>query len=50
MGHSGLAQTYKVDADAIALKVKAEFAAKQKAKSDKRVESKPAAKALKKTA
>jgi ParB family transcriptional regulator, chromosome partitioning protein len=44
------AQTYKVDTDAIALKVKQDFAAKQKAKSDKRVEPKPATKALKKTA
>ena len=44
------AQAYKVDADAIALKVKQEFAAKHKAKSDKRVEPKPATKVLKKTA
>ncbi len=44
------AQTYKVDADAIALKVKQEFAAKQKAKSEKKVESKSARKTLKKTA
>jgi ParB family chromosome partitioning protein len=44
------AQTYKVDTDAIALKVKQEFAAKEKARSQKRIEPKPAAKALKKTA
>jgi ParB family chromosome partitioning protein len=44
------AQVYKVDTDAIALKVKHEFAAKEKARSDKRIEPKPAAKALKKTA
>jgi ParB family chromosome partitioning protein len=39
------AQTYKVDADAIALKVKQEFAAKAKAKVPQKVEAKPAAKA-----
>jgi ParB family chromosome partitioning protein len=44
------AQAYKVDTDAIALKVKQEFAAKEKVRSQKRVEPKPAAKALKKTA
>jgi ParB family chromosome partitioning protein len=44
------AQAYKVDTDAIALKVKQEFAAKEKARSVKKVEPKPAAKALKKTA
>jgi ParB family chromosome partitioning protein len=44
------AQVYKVDTDAIALKVKQEFAAKEKARSQKRIEPKPAAKALKKTA
>lgn len=44
------AQTYKVDTDAIALKVKHEFAAKEKAKSQKMIEPKPAAKALKRTA
>jgi ParB family chromosome partitioning protein len=44
------AQVYKVDPDAIALKVKQEFAAKEKARSQKRIEPKPAAKALKKTA
>ena len=44
------AHAYKVDTDAIALKVKQEFAAKEKAGSQKRVEPKPAAKALKKTA
>jgi len=40
------AQTYKVDTDAIALKVKQEFAAKEKAKSN----PKPIPKVLKKTA
>jgi ParB family chromosome partitioning protein len=40
------AQAYKVDTDAIALKVKQEFAAKEKAKSN----PKPIPKALKKTA
>jgi ParB family chromosome partitioning protein len=44
------AQVYKVDTDAIALKVKHEFTAKEKARSRKRIEPKPAAKALKKTA
>jgi ParB family chromosome partitioning protein len=44
------AQVYKVDTDAIALKVKHEFAVKEKARSQKRIEPKPAAKALKKTA
>ena len=44
------AQVYKVDTDAIALKVKHEFAAKEKARSEKKVEPKPAAKSLKKTA
>jgi ParB family chromosome partitioning protein len=44
------AQVYKVDTDAIALKVKQEFAAKEKVRSQKRIEPKPAAKALKKTA
>jgi ParB family chromosome partitioning protein len=44
------AQVYKVDTDAIALKVKHEFAAKEKARSVKKVELKSAAKALKKTA
>jgi ParB family chromosome partitioning protein len=44
------AQVYKVDTDAIALMVKHEFAAKEKARSEKKVEPKPAAKALKKTA
>jgi ParB family chromosome partitioning protein len=39
-----------VDTDAIALKVKQEFAAKEKAKSEKRAEPKPATKALKKMA
>jgi ParB family chromosome partitioning protein len=36
--------------DAIALKVKQEFAAKEKAKTEKKPEPKPATKALKKTA
>jgi ParB family chromosome partitioning protein len=44
------AQAYKVDSDSVALKVKQEFAAKEKARSQKRIEPKPAAKALKKTA
>jgi ParB family chromosome partitioning protein len=44
------AQVYKVDTDAIALKVKQEFAVKEKARSQKRIEPKSAAKALKKTA
>jgi len=44
------AQVYKVDTDAIALKVKQEFAAKEKARSQKRIEPKPTAIALKKTA
>jgi ParB family chromosome partitioning protein len=44
------AQVYKVDTDAIALKVKQEFAAKEKARSQKRIEPKPASKALKRTA
>jgi ParB family chromosome partitioning protein len=44
------AQVYKVDTDAIALKVKHEFAAKEKARSAAKIEPKPAAKALKKSA
>jgi ParB family chromosome partitioning protein len=44
------AQVYKVDTDAIALKVKQEFAAKEKAKSEKKAGAKPAPKPLKKTA
>jgi ParB family chromosome partitioning protein len=44
------AQAYKVDTDAIALKVKQEFATKEKAKTEKKPQPKPAAKALKKTA
>jgi ParB family chromosome partitioning protein len=44
------AQVYKVDTDAIALKMKQEFAAKEKARSQKRIEPKSTAKALKKTA
>lgn len=44
------AQTYKVDADAIALKVKQEFAAKDKAKMAKKVGPKSAPKGAKKRA
>ena len=44
------AQAYKVDTDAIALKVKHEFAAKEKARSAPKVEPKPVPKALKKSA
>ena len=44
------AQAYKVDTDAIALKVKHEFTAKEKARSAAKIEPKPALKALKKTA
>jgi ParB family chromosome partitioning protein len=44
------AQAYKVDTDAIALKVKHEFAAKEKARSAAKIEPKPATKALKKSA
>jgi ParB family chromosome partitioning protein len=44
------AQAYKVDTDAIALKVKQEFTAKEKARSAARIEPKPVPKALKKTA
>jgi ParB family chromosome partitioning protein len=44
------AQVYKVDTDAIALKVKQEFAAKEKARSQKRIEPKPAAKSPRKAA
>jgi len=44
------AAAYKVDTDAIALKVKQEFAAKEKAKTEKKVKPKPATKTLKKTA
>jgi ParB family chromosome partitioning protein len=44
------AQVYRVDTDAIALKVKCDFAAKDKAKTDKKPQSKTATKALKKTA
>ena len=44
------AQAYKVDTDAIALKVKHEFAAKEKARSATKIEPKPVPKALKKTA
>ncbi len=44
------AQAYNVDTDAIALKVKQEFAAKEKAKSTTKSEPKPTPKGLKKTA
>jgi ParB family chromosome partitioning protein len=44
------AQAYKVDPDAIALKVKHEFTAKEKARSAAKIEPKPAPKVLKKTA
>jgi len=44
------AQVYKVDTDAIALKVKHEFAAKEKARSEKKVEPKPVAKSPRKAA
>ena len=44
------AQTYKVDIEAIAAKVKQEFAAKEKAKATKEATPKPPAKAAKKTA
>jgi ParB family chromosome partitioning protein len=44
------AQVYKVDTDAIALKVKHEFVAKEKARSEKKVEPKPAAKSPRKAA
>ena len=44
------AQAYKVDTDAIALKVKHEFAAKEKARSAAKIEPKPVEKALKKSA
>ena len=44
------AQAYKVDTDAIALKVKQDFAVKEKARSAAKIEPKPAAKALKKIA
>jgi ParB family chromosome partitioning protein len=44
------AQAYKVDTDAIALKVKHEFAAKEKARSAAKIEPKPAAKSARKTA
>jgi ParB family chromosome partitioning protein len=44
------AQVYKVDTDAIALKVKHEFAAKEKARTEKKVEPKPAAKSPRKAA
>ncbi len=44
------AQAYSVDTDAIALKVKQEFAAKEKEKSTKKTEPKTNPKGLKKTA
>jgi hypothetical protein len=44
------AQAYKVDTDAIALKVKHEFAAKEKARSAAKIEPKPVSKVLKKSA
>jgi ParB family chromosome partitioning protein len=44
------AQAYKVDTDSIALKVKHEFTAKEKARSAAKIEPKPAPKALKKIA
>jgi ParB family chromosome partitioning protein len=44
------AQVYKVDTDAIALKVKHEFAAKEKARSAAKIEPKPQPKAAKKSA
>jgi ParB family chromosome partitioning protein len=44
------AQAYKVDTDAIALKVKHEFAAKEKARSAAKIAPKPVPKALKKIA
>ena len=43
------AEHYKVDTDAIALKVKQEFTVKQKAKSIKKAEAKPPIKAAKKS-
>jgi len=47
---SRAAQAYKVDTDAIALKVKDDFTAKEKARSAAKIEPKPVPKALKKTA
>ena len=44
------ASAYKVDTDAIALKVKQEFAAQVKAKTEKKAKPTPAARALKRTA
>lgn len=41
---------YKVDTDAIAAKVRQEFAAKEKAKAAKKADTKPAAKAQTKAA
>jgi ParB family chromosome partitioning protein len=47
---SAAAQIYKVDTDAISLKVKQEFAAKEKVRSQKRIEPKSAAKSPRKAA
>ena len=47
---SDAAAAYKVDTDAIALKVKQEFAAKEKARAEKKLPAKAAAAKLKKTA
>jgi ParB family chromosome partitioning protein len=44
------AQAYKVDTDAIALKVKHEFADKEKARSAAKADPKPTPKAMKKSA
>jgi ParB family chromosome partitioning protein len=44
------AHAYKVDTDAIALKVKQEFAAKEKAKTERKAKPKAATKTLKRTA
>ncbi len=44
------AQAYKVDTDAIALKVKQAFVAKEKARAVAKIEPKSAPKAMKKTA
>ena len=44
------AQVYKVDTDAIALKVKQEFAAKEKTKTGKKIELKTVSKTAKKAA
>ena len=44
------AQAYGIDTDAVPLKVKQDFAVKEKARSAAKIEPKPAAKALKKIA